>query len=477
MHVVAGVDGQPGWACSARPRVENSPFTSGGTRRASVRVDASGARDRGARAGWCAARRAAPLVGAPCSRHRVALARGPRDARRARACSAHAAWRSRCSAEVRRSSTLAGASSRIGWPPRWATRTSCMRTCSARGGRPRAPCRTGCRSWPASTTRSQWPGRAPTRALREALARVDLFFAHGPAARAEILAAGLPPERMRRGSSPIVARGRGARCRACRRRGSCSRAACIPRRAPICCSTRSARLAEPPATFLLGAGAMEPGAATARGEPRPRRPVRFEGWRDRPERWIAGASVCVVPSRFDAWSQTAALAMSLGVPVVGTAVEGLPAVLGDGRGVHRGTRGPDRAGARDRRRAERAAAHRPARRARRYARGFSPQAVAARYATAYRELCATSAARTAGSRLNSAAHACVRERTSAAVVRQVTRAVSELHGGCCAKPGPSGVVKTIRGWRRTFSRAIAIRSCCCRRACASGCRKGIWRGL
>ena len=33
--------------------------------------------------------------------------------------------------------------------------------------------------------------------------------------------------------------------------------------------------------------------------------------------------------------------------------------------------------------------------ARRYARAFSPQAVAARYATAYRELCATSAARTA----------------------------------------------------------------------------------
>src|SRR5215208_5285588 len=49
----------------------------------------------------------------------------------------------------------------------------------------------------------QWPGRAPSRALRDALARVDLFFAHGPAARAEILAAGLPPARMREGSSPI----------------------------------------------------------------------------------------------------------------------------------------------------------------------------------------------------------------------------------------------------------------------------------
>src|SRR5918995_1846034 len=53
----------------------------------------------------------------------------------------------------------------------------------------------------------QWPGRVPARALREALARVDVFFAHGPAARAEILAAGLPAERMREGISPIAGTG------------------------------------------------------------------------------------------------------------------------------------------------------------------------------------------------------------------------------------------------------------------------------
>src|SRR5918994_1670416 len=53
----------------------------------------------------------------------------------------------------------------------------------------------------------QWPGRVPARALREALARVDLFFAHGPAAREEILAAGLPLARMREGTSPIAGSG------------------------------------------------------------------------------------------------------------------------------------------------------------------------------------------------------------------------------------------------------------------------------
>jgi glycosyltransferase involved in cell wall biosynthesis len=239
----------------------------------------------------------------------------------------------------------------------------------------------------------QWPGRAPTHALRDALVRVDLFFAHGPAARAEILAAGLPRARMQERSSPI------------------SRAAVAPikglpsprvvfagrlhaEKGPDLLLDALARLVDPPATFLLGAGAMEPELrrrATSLGLDGT---VRFEGWRDRPERWLAGASVCVVPSRFDAWSQTAVLAMSLGVPVVGSAVEGLPAVLGDGRGVIVAPEDPT-ALARAIGDVLSGRIRTDLRAARRYARGFSPQAVAARYATGYRELCATSAARTA----------------------------------------------------------------------------------
>jgi len=61
--------------------------------------------------------------------------------------------------------------------------------------------------------------------------------------------------------------------------------------------------------------------------------VRLPGWQRLPGSWIAGASVLVVPSREEAWSQSAVLAMGLGVPVVAFAVEGLPEVLGDGRGV------------------------------------------------------------------------------------------------------------------------------------------------
>src|ERR687897_784875 len=233
----------------------------------------------------------------------------------------------------------------------------------------------------------QWPGRVPARALREALARVDLFFAHGPAAREEILAAGLPLERMRAGMSAIDGTPVSPR-----RRLPSPRIVFAgrlhPEKGPDLLLDALARLAAPTPTFVLGAGPMEPELRRRAERLGLEQQVHLEGWRDDPASWIAGASVCVVPSRFDAWSQTAALAMSLGVPVVGTAVEGLPGVLGDGRGVLVAPEDP--AALADaiegvlsgRLRAD-------LRAARLYARRFTPHAVAAQYAAAYGDLCAT----------------------------------------------------------------------------------------
>jgi glycosyltransferase involved in cell wall biosynthesis len=234
----------------------------------------------------------------------------------------------------------------------------------------------------------QWPGRVPARALRAALARVDVFFAHGPAARAEILAAGLPHERMREGMSPIA----GTDARPLWHMPSpriVFAGRLHPEKGPDLLLDALARLAPRAPTFMLGAGAMEPElrrrAARLDVEPH----VHFVGWRDDPESWIAGASVCVVPSRFDAWSQTAVLAMRLGVPVVGTAVEGLPGVLGDGRGVLVAPEDPAAladaiAGVLSGR------LRTDVRAARLYARRFTPEAVAAHYAAAYRYLCSGS---------------------------------------------------------------------------------------
>ena len=49
-----------------------------------------------------------------------------------------------------------------------------------------------------------WPGRPRSAEMREALARVDVFFAHGPSARATVLAHGLPVTRVREGISPVT---------------------------------------------------------------------------------------------------------------------------------------------------------------------------------------------------------------------------------------------------------------------------------
>ncbi len=61
--------------------------------------------------------------------------------------------------------------------------------------------------------------------------------------------------------------------------------------------------------------------------------VRFCGWVDEPGPWVAGAAVQACPSRDEAFSQAAVLGMGLGVPVVGTRVDGFPDTLADRRGI------------------------------------------------------------------------------------------------------------------------------------------------
>lgn len=93
--------------------------------------------------------------------------------------------------------------------------------------------------------------------------------------------------------------------------------------------------AEPslPVCFVLGSGRLESALQRRAAEADLRGRVRLCGWRRDPAQWIAGATAVIVPSREEAWSQTAVLGMALGVPVVGTDVEGLADTLADGRGV------------------------------------------------------------------------------------------------------------------------------------------------
>jgi len=92
-------------------------------------------------------------------------------------------------------------------------------------------------------------------------------------------------------------------------------------------------MAAPPAVLILGAGGLERVLRVRIAEAGLEDVVRLCGWIADPAPWVAGASVQACPSRDEAFSQAAVLAMGLGVPVVGTRVDGLPETLADGRGL------------------------------------------------------------------------------------------------------------------------------------------------
>jgi glycosyltransferase involved in cell wall biosynthesis len=234
----------------------------------------------------------------------------------------------------------------------------------------------------------RWPGALRNGEMQTALGRVDRFFAHGPATLEMVLELGYPRDRLRRGVSPVEP---GIpRPRAGLPSPRIVFAGRLPdEKGPDLLRDAVARMREPRQTLILGDG---PALAALRRnveELRLERVVRFCGWRPAVGSWLAGASVCVVPSRYDAWSQTAVLAMRLGVPVVGTAVEGLPATLGSRRGVLVPPEDPDALAAAiegvlsGRRRPD------PGR-ARRYAETFTPARVTSAYAREYAAIVADS---------------------------------------------------------------------------------------
>ena len=176
-----------------------------------------------------------------------------------------------------------------------------------------------------------WPGGDHSAQAREAARRVDLLFAHGPAVSAWAAGLGLGG-RLRDGRSAVE--------------GLSARpwpGLAWPRltftgrfradKAPDVLVEALALLDAPPPAYLVGDGSMRQALARlvrARGL---QTVVRLPGWSYQPARYVSGASVHVVPSREESWSQSAVVALGLGVPVVGTAVDGLARTLGHGRGV------------------------------------------------------------------------------------------------------------------------------------------------
>lgn len=231
------------------------------------------------------------------------------------------------------------------------------------------------------------PGRPHARELREALRRVDRFFAHGPGARRTVLDCGLPVERVRNGISPVA--GMEARPRRGAPAGRIVFAGRLdPDKGPDVLLEAVALMRSRPPVIMLGAGRLEAELRAQRSRLGLGDRIEMPGWTRDPAPLIAGAAVLVIPSRDESFSQTAVLGMGLGVPVIGTDVDGFPDTLGDGRGIIVAPEDPRALAAAvddvlaGRRHVDSAAA-------RRFARHFEPERVAGIYEETYRGMTAT----------------------------------------------------------------------------------------
>ncbi|MDP9240212.1 MAG: glycosyltransferase [Actinomycetota bacterium] len=225
-----------------------------------------------------------------------------------------------------------------------------------------------------------WPGEDHTSAATNVAGRLAVLFAHGPAAAEFAERIGVPAARIRAGRSAIG-----------RLDARPMPELAGPRitftgrfredKGPDILVEAVARLADPPPTYLVGDGPMRAQLLSLARRSGIADLIRLPGWVRSPERWVAGSSVHVVPSREEAWSQSAVIGLALGVPVVGTRVDGLQHTLGGGRGLIVPPEQPDILAAVL---ADVLAGHRPdPEPGHRYAAEFTPEAVAAHYAEVY----------------------------------------------------------------------------------------------
>ena len=177
-----------------------------------------------------------------------------------------------------------------------------------------------------------WTSRR-IRSLRPTASRIDRFYAMGPAAWQFAVDAGVRTDVIRAARSPVA--GLSAPHRGDLRTPRLTFAGRFcPDKGPdvlleaICLINRRDLSA-----YLLGDGPLRAQLTDRVRQRGLSARVFMPGWVDKPWTYIAGSAVHVVPSREEAWSQSAVLALGLGVPVVGTRVDGLTDTLSDSRGV------------------------------------------------------------------------------------------------------------------------------------------------
>src|SRR5260370_10152725 len=174
-----------------------------------------------------------------------------------------------------------------------------------------------------------WPGDDHTPQARSAGPRVDMFFAHGPAARAWAVEIGMDDGRLREGRSSVE--GLNARPLP----GLAAPRLTFPGRfrtdkAPDVLVEALALLDGPPPAYLLGDGPLRQALIRLVKERGLAAVVHLPGWAYEPRRVIAGAAVHVVPSRAAAGPQSAGGPLPLARTVRGPAGAALIPTPADG---------------------------------------------------------------------------------------------------------------------------------------------------
>jgi glycosyltransferase involved in cell wall biosynthesis len=234
-----------------------------------------------------------------------------------------------------------------------------------------------------------WPLGDFSDAAATAAARVGRFFAHGPGARAFLCRVGVDPAAVLPGRSAIS-------LHTTPRPGLASPRLTFTGRlredkGPDLLLHALATMHAPPLTYVVGDGPMSQEVRHLVDKLGLGRVVALTGWSYEPARYVAGSTVHVVPSREEAWSQSAVTALALGVPVVACAVDGLPTTLAERRGL---LVSPDPAAlAAGIQAVLDGAADIDTAGARRYAAAFAPAQIASDYFSVYQQVLASASGR------------------------------------------------------------------------------------
>jgi glycosyltransferase involved in cell wall biosynthesis len=170
------------------------------------------------------------------------------------------------------------------------------------------------------------------RPLRSAASRINRFYAMGPAARQFALAAGVDASVIRTARSPVAGLNAQPRAGLKTPRVTFAGRFCDDKGADLLVDAIHLLKRDEIVTYLLGDGPMRSALKDRIDHYGLAEHIIAPGWVAKPWTYVAGSTAHVVPSREEAWSQSAVLAFGLGVPVIGTRVDGLIDTLSHDRG-------------------------------------------------------------------------------------------------------------------------------------------------